>query len=127
MESLSTTLSTTLDANKTAAVVGAKIEAGRIILGRAKAALKATPGISGSAAEAALDSPFGEWALANVAQLVQKNFAPKNDKAEFVADSMLQASMVNGLGSLNLDTLISRVIGDLDLTKFGIGNSKEGV
>ena len=125
MNTIQNTVSRTVDANKSAAVVAAKIEAGRIVLSRAKAGLKVIPGVAGSAAEKALDSPLGEWLIANVVQLAQKNFAAGNEKAEVVADAVLQASYVNGFRGLDLDGLFTRAIEGIDLSKLSFGK-KEG-
>lgn len=123
MEKISNIASSTLTANKNAAQLAGKVELGRIMLSRIKAALKQTPVFKSEGAASALDTPLGEFLVANALTAVQKAAAPGNDKAQFVAEAALEAAYVNGFASLNIDDLISKAIGGVDLSKYGFGSS----
>lgn len=57
-----------------------------------------------------LDSPAGDFVIANVASFAVQNFAKTNYKARTATDAMMQAAMIEVMNSFNLDQMINDVL-----------------
>ncbi len=108
-------VSTIVTANKTAAVSVAKIEAGRIAV---KQAVKLVKPAVPMMARGYLESALGELVVANVFKFAVDNFAQGNEKAQVVADAMLQGAMLGAIQSLNVEQMIADVLDKVDISKF---------
>lgn len=102
-------------ANKSAAVSVAKIEAGRIAV---KQAVKLVKPAVPMMARGYLETALGELVVANLFKFAVDNFAANNDKAQVVADAMLQGAMLGAIQSLNVEQMISDVLEKVDISKF---------
>lgn len=102
-------------ANKSAAVSVAKIEAGRIAV---KQAVKLVKPAVPMMARGYLETALGELVVANLFKFAVDNFAANNDKAQVVADAMLQGAMLGAIQSLNIEQMISDVLEKVDISKF---------
>lgn len=104
-----------VSANKTAAVNAAKIEAGRIAV---KQAVKLVKPAVPMMARGYLETALGELVVANLFKFAVDNFAANNDKAQVVADAMLQGAMMGAIQSLNIEELVNQVLDKVDVSKF---------
>lgn len=110
-----TKVATVLNANKAAVVNVAKIEAGRIAV---KQAVKLVKPAVPMMARGYLDTAIGELVVANLFKFAVDNFAANNQKAQVVADAMLQGAMLGTIQSLNIEQMIAEVMEKVDFTKF---------
>lgn len=108
-------VNTVVAANKSAAVSVAKIEAGRIAV---KQAVKLVKPAVPMMARGYLETALGELVVANLFKFAVDNFAANNDKAQVVADAMLQGAMLGAIQSLNIEQMISDVLEKVDISKF---------
>lgn len=103
-----------VNVNKTALVTAAKLEAGKIGLKQmSKLVQPAIPMMLRGYA----DTAMGRVALANIFHFAASNYAGGNDKVKVVADAMLEAAMVEFVGSFNIEEIFEKVIGGIDISK----------
>ena len=57
--------------------------------------------------------------LANAVSATLMNFAPSNDKAMLAADAMINAAMLEFVGSFNIEAIINEALDGLDLSVLG--------
>ena len=103
-----------VNVNKTALVTAAKLEAGKIGLKQmSKLVQPAIPMMLRGYA----DTAMGRVALANIFHFAASNYAGGNDKVKVVADAMLEAAMIEFVGSFNIEEIFEKVIGGIDVSK----------
>lgn len=103
MASVQNTASKTLDANKTAAKLGLQVGVGKAAN---KVAVDLVKGQLPMMVRGYAETPFGKLVLANIAQVAVHQFANSNPKAVIVADSMVQAAMLDIVGMVDVEGLI---------------------
>lgn len=108
------TATTLVAANKDAAVLAAKLEAGKILNRQVIKLIKPKlhPLVRGYA-----DSPLASVVLANVVGFAIKQYAGDNAKADQLAEMMLQASAVESMSALNIEGLIDDLLSSVKLPK----------
>lgn len=115
MNTIKTTATNVLAANKESAVNAAKIEAGGIVINRAVKLIKHKMPF-GTASM--IDSPIGRVALANVIALVVEQYAPRNEKAKLLSGAVMDAAMLQLVQSFNISALIDDLISGVDVSGF---------
>jgi hypothetical protein len=102
----------TVQANKDALIVAAKIEVGKTVNAQLKKLIKPQLPmmIRGYA-----DSPIFDIIIANVASIALKELAAENKKAQVVADSLLQAATVEMMNSFNINKMIDDILKNIDI------------
>lgn len=105
---------TLVAANKDAAILAAKLEAGKILNKQVIKLIKPKlhPLVRGYA-----DSPLASVVLANIVGFAIKQYAGDNAKAGQLAEMMLQASAVESISALNVDSLIDELLSSVKLPK----------
>ena len=105
---------TLVAANKDAAILAAKLEAGKILNKQVIKLIKPKlhPLVRGYA-----DSPLASVVLANIVGFAIKQYAGDNAKAGQLAEMMLQASAVESISALNIDGLIDDLLSSVKLPK----------
>lgn len=103
MASVQNTASKTLDANKAAAKLGLQVGVGKAAN---KVAVDLIKGQLPLMVRGYAETPFGKLVLANIAQVAVHQFANSNPKAVIVADSMVQAAMLDIVGMVDVEGLI---------------------
>lgn len=98
--------------NTEASKVAAKITAGRTL--NSLAINKISP-ILPTAVRAYVDSPAANIVVANAVSFAVNHFLKGNAKAEWAADAMMQAAMVELFDSFDIDKLLSSVLGDINV------------
>lgn len=108
------TAATLITANKDAAILAAKLEAGKILNKQVIKLIKPKlhPLVRGYA-----DSPLASVVLANVVGFAIKQYAGDNAKAGQLAEMMLQASAVESVSALNIEGLIDDLLSSVKLPK----------
>lgn len=103
MASVQNTASKTIDANKSAAKLGLQVGVGKAAN---KVAVDLVKGQLPMMVRGYAETPFGKLVMANIAQVAVHQFANSNAKAVIVADSMVQAAMLDIVGMIDVEGLI---------------------
>jgi len=106
--------STTMDINKDAVKLAAKLEVGKVATQTiGKAVKKQLPMMIRGYA----DSPFYNIVIANMAGIALREFAANNEKAQIVSEAMIQSAAVEMVSSFNIDQMIGDMLEDIDISK----------
>ena len=112
------TASALLGANTSAVKLSAKITIGNTLNDRVAAII--VPKLPMMVRGMALANPaITKAVLANMVSGALMNFAPTNDKALLAADAMINAAMLEFVGTFNIEAMINDVINGLDLSVLG--------
>lgn len=113
MNTIKSTATAIVAANKNAAVNAAKLEAGSIVLKK----------VSGIAANKApfmvrgyVDTAVGRVVIANLLNFAVSQYAPGNRKAVIAADAAMQAAMLELVQSFNVGEMIDEVLKGVNLS-----------
>lgn len=121
MNTIKTTATAIVAANKNAAVNAAKLEAGSIVL-------KKVSGIAASKApfmvRGYVDTAVGRVVIANLLNFAVSQYAPNNRKAVIAADAAMQAAMLELVQSFNIGEMIDEVLKGVNLSSL-IENESE--
>ena len=102
----------TVNANVDAAKTAASITAGKTL--NKIVADKVTPQLP-LMVRGYAGTPLGTVVIANVADFAVKQFMPHNEKANIATDAMMQAAMVELLGSFDLEKIVNEVVSSVEL------------
>lgn len=106
--------STTVQVNKDAVKLAAKLEVGKIAAQTiGKAVKKQLPMMVRGYA----DSPFYNIVIANMAGIALREFASNNEKAMIVSEAMIQSAAVEMMSSFNIDEMVNDMLKDIDVSK----------
>lgn len=111
----------------TSALFGANVEAvklsAKLILGNTlndRVSAMIIPHLPGMVGMIAKSNPgITKAILANAVSAALMNFAPTNGKALLAADAMVNAAMVEFVGSFNIEAIINEALDGLDLSVLG--------
>ncbi|CAD5240345.1 hypothetical protein EKKBBHHG_00168 [Klebsiella phage vB_KaS-Veronica] len=121
MNTIKSTATAIVAANKNAAVNAAKLEAGSIVL-------KKVSGIAASKApfmvRGYVDTAVGRVVIANLLNFAVSQYAPGNRKAVIAADAAMQAAMLELVQSFNVGEMIDEVLKGVNLSSL-IENESE--
>lgn len=121
MNTIKSTATAIVAANKNAAVNAAKLEAGSIVL-------KKVSGIAASKApfmvRGYVDTAVGRVVIANLLNFAVSQYAPNNRKAVIAADAAMQAAMLELVQSFNVGEMIDEVLKGVNLSSL-IENESE--
>ena len=113
MNTIKSTATAIVAANKNAAVNAAKLEAGSIVL-------KKVSGIAASKApfmvRGYVDTAVGRVVIANLLNFAVSQYAPGNRKAVIAADAAMQAAMLELVQSFNVGEMIDEVLKGVNLS-----------
>lgn len=113
MNTIKSTATAIVAANKNAAVNAAKLEAGSIVL-------KKVSGIAASKApfmiRGYVDTAIGRVVIANLLNFAVSQYAPNNRKAVVAADAAMQAAMLELVQSFNVGEMIDEVLKGVNLS-----------
>lgn len=113
MNTIKSTATAIVAANKNAAVNAAKLEAGSIVL-------KKVSGIAASKApfmvRGYVDTAVGRVVIANLLNFAVSQYAPNNRKAVIAADAAMQAAMLELVQSFNVGEMIDEVLKGVNLS-----------
>ena len=113
MNTIKSTATAIVAANKNAAVNAAKLEAGSIVL-------KKVSGIAASKApfmiRAYVDTAVGRVVIANLLNFAVSQYAPGNRKAVIAADAAMQAAMLELVQSFNVGEMLDEVLKGVNLS-----------
>ena len=112
MLTIKQTGSVMVSANKDAAKTGARIIAGTIINKRVVALIKPQMPMM---ARGYADSALGEAVIANAVAAAIVHVAPGNEKAVLASQAMVEAAMVQFMGSFNLEDKIEDLLKGVDI------------
>ncbi len=105
---------TTVQVNKDAITLAAKLEVGKVATQTiGKAVKKQLPMMIRGYA----DSPFYNIVIANMAGIALREFAGNNEKAMIVSEAMIQSAAVEMMSSFNIDEMIADMLKDIDVSK----------
>ena len=110
------------DKNKTAAIMAAKLTAGKAL--NTKALKLITPKLP-FWAKGAVEHPLASVALANIVGIAIQQYAGDNTKAAQVADLMLDASAVQALEAFNVDEMLEGLLDGIKLPTAEITDGKD--
>lgn len=121
MNTIKSTATAIVAANKNAAVNAAKLEAGSIVLKKVSsiAASKAPFMVRGY-----VDTAVGRVVIANLLNFAVSQYAPNNRKAVIAADAAMQAAMLELVQSFNVGEMIDEVLKGVNLSSL-IENESE--
>ena len=102
----------TVNANVEAAKVAASVTAGKTL--NSVVADKVKPQLP-IMVRGYADTPIGKVVIANIADFVVKQFMPHNEKANIATNAMMDAAMVELLGSFDLEKIVSEVVSSVEL------------
>lgn len=113
MNTIKSTATAIVAANKNAAVNAAKLEAGSIVLKKVSsiAASKAPFMVRGY-----VDTAVGRVVIANLLNFAVSQYAPNNRKAVIAADAAMQAAMLELVQSFNVGEMIDEVLKGVNLS-----------
>lgn len=113
MNTIKSTATAIVAANKNAAVNAAKLEAGSIVLKKVSsiAASKAPFMVRGY-----VDTAIGRVVIANLLNFAVSQYAPGNRKAVIAADAAMQAAMLELVQSFNVGEMIDEVLKGVNLS-----------
>lgn len=102
-------------ANTSALKVAAKVEAGSIAINRiVKMVTPKMPMMM----RGYMETPFARVAVANMFHLAVQQYAAQNDKAQLVAEAMMEGAMLEMIKSFNIEEMINGVLDGIDVSKF---------
>ena len=114
MNRISNIANTTVQVNKDAITLAAKLEVGKVATQTiGKAVKKQLPMMIRGYA----DSPFYNIVIANMAGIALREFAGNNEKAMIVSEAMIQSAAVEMMSSFNIDEMIADMLKDIDVSK----------
>lgn len=112
------TASALVGANTSAVKLSAKITIGNTLNDRISAMIvPKLPAMIGMIAKS--NPTITKAILANAASAAIMNLAPTNDKALLAADAMINAAMLEFVGSFNIEAMINDALNGLDLSVLG--------
>lgn len=112
------TASALVGANTSAAKLSAKITIGNTLNDRIAAMI--VPKLPAMVGMIAKSNPaITKAILANAVSAAIMNLAPTNDKALLAADAMINAAMLEFVGSFNIEAMINDALNGLDLSVLG--------
>lgn len=117
-----TKTSVLIEKNKAAAIQAAKLEMGQIAVNRiVKLVQPKLPMMLRGYA----DTAVARIVVANLFTLAVQQYAPENEKAEIIADAMMQGAMVEFVKSFNIEQIIEQVTKGVDFTRITGAESEE--
>ena len=112
------TASALVGANTSAVKLSAKITIGNTLNDRISAMI--VPKLPAMVGMIAKSNPaITKAILANAVSAAIMNLAPTNDKALLAADAMINAAMLEFVGSFNIEAMINDALNGLDLSVLG--------
>ena len=112
------TASALVGANASAVKLSAKITIGNTLNDRISAMI--VPKLPAMVGMIAKSNPaITKAILANAVSAAIMNLAPTNDKALLAADAMINAAMLEFVGSFNIEAMINDALNGLDLSVLG--------
>ena len=104
----------TVQVNKEAMVLAAKLEVGKVATAQLKKVV--IPKLPYMARGYA-DSPLFDIALANVVGIALREYALGNEKAQIVSEAMIQSAAVEMMSSFDLNGMIDDMLENVDVSK----------
>jgi hypothetical protein len=112
------TASAVIGANTTALKLSAKLTVGNTLNDRVAAII--VPKLPMMARGMALANPaITKAVLANIVSAAIINVAPTNERACLAADAMINAAMLEFVGTFNIEAMINELIDGLDIAALG--------
>ena len=110
-----------VDVNKDALKLAAKLEVGKVATAQLKKVVKPKLPMM---VRGYADSPLFDIVLANAVGVALREYASNNEKAQIVAEAMIQSAAVEMVSSFNINDMINEMLETIDISKI-VGDSKE--
>ena len=114
--------STTVEINKQAITLAAKLEVGKIATAQLKKVVKPKLPMM---VRGYADSPLFDIVLANAVGIALREYAPGNEKAQIVSEAMIQSAAVEMMTSFNINDMVNEMLENIDVSKLTNLESKE--
>jgi len=119
---LSTIATTTMDVNKEAIKLAAKLEVGKVATAQLKKVVKPKLPMM---VRGYADSPLFDIVLANAVGIALREYAPGNEKAQIVSEAMIQSAAVELMTSFNINDMVNDMLENIDVSKLTDTITKE--
>ena len=95
-------------------VLAAKLEVGKVATAQLKKVVK--PNLP-MLVRGYADSPFFDIVLANAVGVALREYASENEKAQIVAEAMIQSAAIEMMSSFDLNGMIDDMLENVDVSK----------
>ena len=106
--------STTMDINKDAVKLAAKLEVGKVATAQLKKIVKPKLPMM---VRGYADSPLFDIVLANAVGIALREYAQGNEKAQIVSEAMIQSAAVEMVSSFNINDMVNEMLENIDVSK----------
>ena len=114
MSKVTNIVNTTVDVNKEAIKLAAKLEIGKVATAQLKKVVKPKLPMM---VRGYADSALFDIVLANAVGIALREYAPGNEKAQIVSEAMIQSAAVELMTSFNINDMVNDMLENIDISK----------